>query len=350
MLTFETNEAPDARDAFGTGTPYAKIVAGASSTVDVIWTHANVPAGTFSLERAGARINTKILLNMKGNDCYQRGVPGIADSIKGVTAWLGHTIAGLGATHVRSIGISAGATAAILFGHALKADTVIAVSPEIQLGIPGYRSHDWNAAKVYPVRDVTALARGLEKKLSVIFPAWDISDFRHIHAVMRSCDADISFVPDMHNGSKELNWRRIMAAPAAIDLRKMAVNGTYDWRFDLDDVWQGVAGFEAIGRSEVFADRMLSALLQKDPENPGLCYHGALARAVLGDLGAAQSLWLKAALGLATTQSAIEKRCSEYNKLLPAESYERALSFITEMVRICPPIPVKPNANVMSVW
>lgn len=350
MLALDPDGMPDARDGLGTGTPYAKIVTGASSTVDVIWTHANVPAGTFNLERNGARINTKILLNMKGNDCYQRGVPGIADSIKGVTAWLAKTIAELGAAHVRSIGISAGATAAILFGHALDADTVIAVSPEIQLGIPGYRSHDWNAAKVYPVRDVTALASGLGSRLSVVFPGWDISDFRHIHAVMHSCEADISFVPDMHNGSKELNWRRIVAAAGAVDLRAMTVSGNYDWRFDLDDVWQGVAGFEAIGRSNGFADRMLSALLEKDPWNPGLCYHAALVRAVLGDLREAETLWLRAAPGLATTQSAIEKRCLEYNKLLPPAAYARALNFITEMARVCPPIPVKPSANVMSVW
>ncbi len=332
-----------------TGTKFAKIIPGTSATVDVVFTHANVPAGTFNLERTGARLNSKILLNMKANDCYQRGVPGVADSLKGVAVWLRERIAELGACYVRSIGISAGASAAIYFGHAIDADTVIAIAPELQLGQPGYRSYDWNPVKIYHVRDLTNIAAALGARLNVAFPAWDVSDYRHIHAVMRHGGARMCFLPDMHNGAKEINWRRLAAAPGAVDLAEMTLRGTYEFRFGLEELWQGVAGFEAIGRADRFAAGMFAGLLEIDPENPGLCYQAALQCLLTGRREEAAALWLRAAAGMASTPLPLGKRYVEYERLVEAPAFAALTAFVEEMAPALP--PVAPGApNWMAAW
>jgi hypothetical protein len=336
-----------------TATPYAKIIPGASTTIDVIFTHAFVPAGTFNLEHAGAKQNSKILLNMKDDDCYQRGVHGIADSIEGVAAWLQAKIKDLGGRYVRMIGLSAGGTAAIIFGHLLEADAVIAVAPEIQLGIPGYRSYDWNPEKQYHkrFRDTAPLLRFLGQRLSLVFPAWDMSDYRHIHSAMQDGAARLLLVPDMHSGASQLDWRRILAAQNAVDIAEMTLNGLYDWQFDLEDVWRGVAGFEAIGRADHFVDRMFTSLLQFDPENPGICYRAAMQKALLGEYGQAADLWRRSAPWIASTGFGLAGRFGEYEPLVGPAAFERLKAFVESMADNEPPALVtRKQPSPMAMW
>jgi hypothetical protein len=332
---------------------HVRIIPGRSSTIDVIFTHAFVPAGTFNLERTGAGINTKILLNMRDDDCYQRGVFGLADTIEGVAAWLRAAGQDFDGDYLRMIGFSTGGTAAVIFGDLLDADTVIAIGPELQLGVPGYRSHDLNPVRYYhrQFRDVRPLLHKLGKRLSMVFPAWDITDFRHIHNALQADSARVFIVPDMHSGSHQLDWKRITAAPGPVDLGELTLNGLYDWRLDLDYVALGAAGFEAIGHADDFATSMFSSLLAQDPDNPGIRYRAAAQYAMMGDFTQAAYLWPEAAALIGTTGFPLKGRYREYEPLVTAAAFQRLEAFVHTADKIAPfKIAPRKKAETLAVW
>jgi hypothetical protein len=335
-----------------TGSPYAKIIPGSSGTTDIVFSHANIPPGTFNLERTGARINSKILLNTHNNDCFQRGIPRIADSIDTAAPWLAQKVKELGGTTLRVIGLSAGASAAIVYGHLLGADAVISVAPEIELGIPGYRSHGWNPVKCYdPVwRNTAPLLPQLGRRLGVVFPAWDVSEFRSLQAVMDVPDVNLTLVPDMHSGTRQLDWRRITAAPGAVDLAEMTLNGVYDWQLNRDQLWWGIAGYEAIGKDDALADQVFADLLVADPTNPGFAYRAAIQKALLGDCGHAAWLWRICAGPMESTSATLAERYLEYRNMVSKQDFARLQEFvISASANLTAPV-VKPQVNLMGAW
>jgi hypothetical protein len=281
-----------------TGTDYAKIILGSSGTVDVIWSEVGIKPGNFTFEQEGVGVNTKILLNMREIDLYMNGVPGVADTMEGVAAWLKEKIAYLGAKYVRCLGHSAGASAAIGFGYLIDADLVIAVGPEIELGVPRYRSFEWYYDKIYhpEYRNLTRVVRELGDRLCLMFPAFDISDYRHIHAVMETGREGTMYLADMHSGSFEVNWGWVTAASGQLPRELMLHKKTYDWKFDRLDVWRGAVAFEAIGKADELACEMLEQLMAVDP-HPGILYRLSAQKALLGDLETAAALWARAIAG-----------------------------------------------------
>jgi Flp pilus assembly protein TadD len=91
----------------------------------------------------------RILLRPAGKGWYQDGVPGLGGTIEETAVALRRVVDALVPTHLVTFGASVGGYAAIVFGCLLQADHIIALSPELQLMLPGSRS----------ARDLTTLPR-----------------------------------------------------------------------------------------------------------------------------------------------------------------------------------------------
>jgi hypothetical protein len=87
---------------------YFRFVLGELETFDIVFTHALVPAGSFSLDAAHANSKKSILyLNTRDFDYYQHGIPGVTASIEETVAWIQIIRARFGLKGVRTIGARA---------------------------------------------------------------------------------------------------------------------------------------------------------------------------------------------------------------------------------------------------
>lgn len=84
---------------------------------------------------------TRIFVRDIRQTWYQRGLPGIADDIDGITAFLRETVIALGAERIVVVGNSMGGYAAIIMGLLLEADAVHAFVPQTFMDRRNVRAH-----------------------------------------------------------------------------------------------------------------------------------------------------------------------------------------------------------------
>lgn len=82
---------------------------------------------------------------------YHKGLPGIAKNIDGVAKYLGGLVKKSGAKKVIVVGNSAGGYAALLFGHLIDADVVLAFAPQTFISQRERKTHKdtrWEGAQI----------------------------------------------------------------------------------------------------------------------------------------------------------------------------------------------------------
>ncbi len=77
----------------------------------------------------------KIFVRDFSQSWYQAGLPGLADSVEGIAAYLREQIKAQGTKRLVLLGNSMGGYAALLFGALLDADVVLAFAPQTYLGL-----------------------------------------------------------------------------------------------------------------------------------------------------------------------------------------------------------------------
>lgn len=82
----------------------------------------------------------RIFVRPAGKVWYHDGVPGLGTSIEETAASLRQIVDALQPSYLVAMGASMGGYAAVVFGSLLQADRILALSTELQLGLPGSRS------------------------------------------------------------------------------------------------------------------------------------------------------------------------------------------------------------------
>lgn len=119
---------------------------------------------------------TKIWLNCPENQCFQFGVPGIADSFDALLNWLRDLVEDRGHDNVTLVGDGTGGRAALIAGSLLNRVKVIAFNPELALGEVGTCSEGANLHPWWSDLDhIVQIGRG-RRKCTAIYSAWDPSD------------------------------------------------------------------------------------------------------------------------------------------------------------------------------
>lgn len=277
---------------------FFSLAPGTSRTLDLIFSHTNIPPGKFNLKRDGKDLpNWRLYLNCAGNDYYQRGIPGVAASIDQAATWLARVIAGLDVSFVRAIGVSMGGYAALLFGHLLEADRIIAVGPEIVIGEPHDRSFIWSAAKFYDprYRDLSGVLKAVAGRAQIVFPAYDIADFIHIRQAQAAGCVPIIYLHAFHSGGQWLDWPRILESPRDIAFpQDFTAHPLFAFTYGPETLMEGEAAFAALcARRFGEAYERLLGLCSAQP-NPGLAAQAAAQRSLMGDGDAAQARLAKA--------------------------------------------------------
>ena len=276
---------------------------GASDTLDVVFCRAFTAPRSFQLARLPSP-NSQLFLNVRGNDYYQRGIPGVTRSIEETASWLLDVAARCGAARIRTMGISMGAYAALLFGHLVGAEAIYACAPRLTLGRPSCRSWRWNRARVYhPAhRDLSVLLPGLVPRASLVFPAFDIMDHHDIVLAMRAVGPGrVRLVRAFHPCRHGFDWARIVATPAPLGFGD-DILGRAEHRLagGIDDLARLARAYTAVAERR-FADALalLAQSAPRDPDNAGIHYQIGMMHALLGDLerastalrGAGAALW-----------------------------------------------------------
>lgn len=121
-------------------------------------------------------VGTKIWLNCPENQCFQFGVPGIADSFDALLNWLRILVEDRGHDNVTFVGDGIGGRAALIVGSLLNRVSVIAFNPELALGEAGTRSA---GASLHPwwsdLERIALIGQG-RRKCTAIYSAWNPVD------------------------------------------------------------------------------------------------------------------------------------------------------------------------------
>jgi len=263
--------------------PYLKVQFGRSSTLDIVFTKSHMPAGTFCMtDMVAESSNTIVHVNVTNNDYYQNGIPGITDSIQQTAAWLSAVRDCLGASCVRTAGLSMGAYAAVLFGDMIDADLIFSFSAVVK---PGHLTLGQKTS----FRDIAARLRTVVPRTVITFGAFELCEYRYLqHCLDAGVDLDeIVWMPNFHPGAGSLNFHALFRAPDVVPIEAV-VKQRYDSPLDLGDVAALSAAFGSVyhGRhAEVVT--MLGSILERDPGNPELYYRLGVHLVLSGDTGPA---------------------------------------------------------------
>jgi hypothetical protein len=151
---------------------------------------------------------------------YHRGVEGIGDDVPAIADYLANLIAESGATRTVLVGNSAGAYAALLFGHLLGAGEVHAFSPQTFIDPALRAQHDDHRWQVYVDRVVAAggpdpryadllpvlSEGGVETSFHIYFPA--PNRLENLHTQRLSGIAGVVPHPIDGGGHKLIKWLR----------------------------------------------------------------------------------------------------------------------------------------------
>ncbi len=259
-----------------------------SGTLDVVFCRAFTPPRCFQL--AGlASPNSQLFLNVRGNDYYQRGIPGLTRGVEDTASLLRDVAAACGAGRIRTMGISMGGYAALLFGHLAGADAVHACAPRITLGRAECRSWRWNRARVYhpEYRDLCAILPGLAARASLVFPAFDIMDHHDIVLALRAVGpGPVRLLRGFHPCEDGFDWAAILATPEPLGFAD-AILGRAEHGFaaGFDDLARLARAYTAVAnRRYRDALGLLGRAATRDPDNAGVHYQIGMMHALLGDM------------------------------------------------------------------
>jgi pimeloyl-ACP methyl ester carboxylesterase len=102
---------------------YFKFIPGHREVLDITFPSAYFPEGRFTFDEM-PHPNDTLLLNVEDNDFYQRGIPGVTNSIDETVEWVRSIRDMLGASTVRTFGNSMGGYGALLFGALVPAQAM----------------------------------------------------------------------------------------------------------------------------------------------------------------------------------------------------------------------------------
>lgn len=274
-----------------------------SDTLDVVFCRAFTPPRSFQFTEL-ASPNSQLFLNVRRNDYYQRGIPGITRGIEDTASLLLDVAEASGAARIRTMGVSMGGYAALLFGHLAKAAAIYACAPRLTLGRAECRSWRWNRARVYhPVhRDLGPVLPGLAARSSLVFPAFDIMDHHDIVLALRGMGAErVRLVRDFHPCETGFDWAAILAARGPIGFADGILGGAeHGFAAGLDDLARLAKAYTAVVDHR-YRDALglLGDAAARDPDNAGVGYQIGMMHALLGDTercsaalhGALPALW-----------------------------------------------------------
>ncbi len=267
--------------------PYFKVVLGETDTLDIVFAYTFIHEGQFQLDTVPSR-NTRLFLNTRDNDFYQRGIPGVTATIEETAAWLGKIVAHLAPRTIRTHGSSMGGYAALLFGHLLGADGVYTTAPQVRLGNPYCRSWEWNRARVYHARwrDLTPVLASMIDRTRILFPVGEIFEYDHVAAFEAAGLDKLYFVQGGHPGMKQMDWEKVFGADWAIGLEDGAANTPrYAFRYGPGEVAQINLAYGAIRRGEhSLAVSILRDIVAFDWGNYGFRYRLGVHETLMGDL------------------------------------------------------------------
>ena len=230
--------------------------------------------------------NARLHVKETTHSYFQRGVPGISTSIEETAQWLERIVAWMQPSRLRIFGLSAGGYAALVFGHLLSADAVLAISPEVVLGKPLYRSERWFPNAIYnpDFQDVTPIIEGLGARLALVYPAYDPLDYEMIRLCRERRPASMAFVPHFHPGLACIDVGAFVRAGAGLPALADVLVQQYDFRDDDAAIASAVRAYESImNRDYATSLPQLRDLFAADPNNFGFLMHVGAQQALLGD-------------------------------------------------------------------
>jgi len=200
--------------------PYFDFSLKSPDILDIAFTYAQVPAGTFSYKGDyRSSPHSALHLNTADNDYYQRGIPGATRSIAGTAAWLRTIRQEFGFKAVRVIGASMAGYAAILFGDLIEADLICAISPVLD------RGHVFLGETVY-FEDVDGAIARIRDRAAIMFGAFDVVEYRFI---VRCLDCglsldDLCVVGNLHSCNLSFDLRKFLEGDAHLPVRSLMIN------------------------------------------------------------------------------------------------------------------------------
>jgi len=287
-------------------------------TLDVFFSHGNVPMGRFGWLGVAEGPSGKLFVNTRGNDWYRFGVPGVTASLSETTHWISRVASSLLVDKVRLFGSSMGAPAAIAVGAELGADEVFAFDSELKVGRAIYRSIKWSTMRHYPaeLRNLLPSSAALGRRLHLFQSAWDPLEARWI-ATSITHDLRPTLVHAFHGDIPSLvDWPTFFAGNATV-LEALTARSIV--REPL-----GIEVFRRLHRSYVHGvrGRLAKARRSLDEINStarldGLLYFRSLLLRAIGDTEAADramTAWQerRAALGYAVNTPPAEDTAREY--------------------------------------
>ncbi|MCO5730373.1 hypothetical protein [Rhizobium sp. SSA_523] len=231
---------------------FFKFVPGRSRELTLVFSQCFVAPGQFAIERTLKDYpHPTLFLNTVDNDFYQHGVPTLGTSVEETVQVLKASAQRLSASHIRCVGMSMGASAAILFGALLNADCVVAVGPELQIGLPCHRSHYHNRDRRFVAehQDLVPHALALGPRLQMTFPAYDLGDWLHA-GMAEQAGLAYHFMRQFHSGGQSIDWPGLLGS--SIDRTDLASHLTTrtTGRISLELLRQGASAHEAFCRRE----------------------------------------------------------------------------------------------------
>jgi hypothetical protein len=261
-------------------------VPGTSATLNIICSH-YAPPGHFAPVLPQVNGDPQLYIKYDGHEFFQRGVPGLAPTIEDTAHWLEAVIARLRATRIRIIGFSGAAYGAILFGHLLSADAIHAVGPELMLGRPRYRSHQWYTRREYhPLyRDLRPFLPGLARRIALYYPAYDPMEFRSLQEARAAGITNIGMTADFHPGSHAPDRAALSGGPELLVPVSQVNAHPYEQPFEDDTVEHLATAYEAATDGDYDTSiALLRRIVAQHPRNHGFRCHLGIQMALTGNV------------------------------------------------------------------
>lgn len=171
-------------------TPYCQLVEKNTDILVISFSHMGVPAGSFAHPNALKTFPYSLLqVNCPNNSFYLSAIPGLGGDVESIAAALQDRIAAVNPRKVVCYGASMGAFGAVLYGYLLEADLILALGPEISLGLkgapargvakdPSIFAHPWaaNLLNVVKTGKTRLVALFGEKAIADVFGALDLNE------------------------------------------------------------------------------------------------------------------------------------------------------------------------------
>lgn len=259
--------------------PYFDLALKARTILDIAFTHARVPAGSFSFTKNYeiASPHSVLHLNTSDIDYYQHGIPGATRSVLETVHWLMRIKSEFGFEMIRTVGASMAGYAAILYGDRVGADFVCSVSPVL----------DWSHVFLGEVANIIDLhdeIGRISNRATLMFGAFDVVDYKDI---TRCLDAglrvgDLAIVGNVHGSATSLNLGAFLSGGVDVTKEALMLN-PYDIRLD-------EAMIRQLGSLELFcltdgsarAVELLEQAAAIDPFNPDFRFRRAVLLCLLG--------------------------------------------------------------------